>query len=272
MTQVDAGLPYGLMSMVRRRSTVRFRNGAPVQRENANLSNRLREPFREPIGPGCSQDRGRAGITVFQSAELCGSGGPVLDLLDRAEDQRRGALDGPARQVPGAVALMDLGESPFGRYEVAVRAGGHGAAGQHAGQRVRRGLELQAQDVGESAFAGVDEGAGVVRDQPAQRGAGVLGVAQVACAVECVQAGAGQAGRVADVVRPRGGFGEIGVSAQNRCQASCLRGDALDVRPAAGEGVPGGVPGRAVQPREPACSCGQGQAAGARRSPTRHAL
>src|SRR5450755_4237185 len=49
-----------LCPMVRRRSTVRFRNGAPVQGNNSNLSNRLWEPFRGPIGPGSSQVR--AGI------------------------------------------------------------------------------------------------------------------------------------------------------------------------------------------------------------------
>ena len=102
---------------------------------------------------------------------------------------------------------------------------------------MRRRLELEAQDVGESAFVGFDDGAGVMGDQPAQHGVGVLGVAQVTGAVECVQARHGQAGRVADVVQPRGGFQEIGVRAENRCQAACPRGDALDVRPAAGEGL-----------------------------------
>ena len=33
---------------------------------------------------------------LFQCAELCASGSPVLDLLDCAEDHRCGALDGPA--------------------------------------------------------------------------------------------------------------------------------------------------------------------------------
>jgi hypothetical protein len=64
----------------------------------------------------------------------------------------------------------------------------------------------------------------------------VLGVAQVSGAVECVQARHGQAGGVADVVQPRGGFQAIGVIAEDRCQAACSRSDALDVRPAAGEG------------------------------------
>ena len=64
---------------------------------------------------------------------------------------------------------------------------------------------------------------------------GVLGVAQVPGAVQGMQARHGQAGRVADVVQPRGGFQEIGISAENRGQAACACGNALDVRPAAGE-------------------------------------
>jgi hypothetical protein len=38
-----------------------------------------------------------------------------MDLLDGAEDHRRGALDGPAHQVPWAVAIMYLGEPLFDR-------------------------------------------------------------------------------------------------------------------------------------------------------------
>jgi hypothetical protein len=74
-------------------------------------------------------------------------------------------------------------ESPFDRDELAVRAGCHVAASQHAGKRVRGRLELQAQYVGESAFVGFDDGVGVMGDQPAQHGVGVLGVAQVTGAV-----------------------------------------------------------------------------------------
>jgi hypothetical protein len=42
--------------------------------------------------------------------ELRGPGSPALDLLDGAEDHRRGALNRPSHQVPGAIAIMDLGE------------------------------------------------------------------------------------------------------------------------------------------------------------------
>ena len=35
----------------------------------------------------------------------------LLNLLDGAEDHRRGPLNGPAHCVPGAVAMMDLGEA-----------------------------------------------------------------------------------------------------------------------------------------------------------------
>ena len=91
------------------------------------------------------------------------------------------------------------------------------------------------KDVGESAFAGLDDGARLVCDQSAQHGIGVLGVAQVPGAIEVVQAGGGEAGGVADVVQPRGGFQQIGVRAQDGRKAAGPGGDALDVRPAAGE-------------------------------------
>src|SRR5690348_1903730 len=108
--------------------------------------------------------------SCLRSAELCGLGGSLTDLLDCAEDHRRGALDGPAHQVPWAVAVMYLGETPLDLNGLAVRAGGHVAASQYAGQCVRCRVELGAQDAGESAFAGFDDGAGVVGDQPAQDG------------------------------------------------------------------------------------------------------
>ena len=68
----------------------------------------------------------------------------------------------------------------------------------------------------ESAFAGFDDGAGVVGDQPAQHGVAVLGVAKVPGAVELVQARDGEIGCVADVVQPCGGFQQLGVCAQDR--------------------------------------------------------
>ena len=79
-------------------------------------------------------------------------------------------------------------------------------------------------------------------------GVGVLGVAQVPGAVELVQARDGEAGCVADVVYPRGGFQEIGVRAENRCQAAGPVGDALNVRPAAGEPLLEESPGELLRP------------------------
>ncbi len=64
----------------------------------------------------------------------------------------------------------------------------------------------------------------------------MLDVAKVAGTVQAVQAGGGEFGEVPDVVQPGGGFDQIGVRAENGCQAACPRGDTLDVRPAAGEG------------------------------------
>ena len=64
-----------------------------------------------------------------------------------------------------------------------------------------------------------------------------LGVAQVPGAVELVQARDGEIGCVADVVQPCGGFQQVGVRAKNGRKAACPGGDALDVRPAAGQGL-----------------------------------
>ena len=143
---------------------------------------------------------------------------------------------------------MYLGEPPVGRHEVAIRAGRHVAAGQHVGKELRGRLELEAQDVGKSAVFGFDDGAGVMCDQSAQHGIGVLGVTQVTGAVECVQARRSQVGRVSDVMQPCGGFQEFSVSAQNRCETACPGGDALDMRPAAGQGHLKEYPGELFGP------------------------
>ena len=202
--------------MVRRRSTVRFRNGAPAQRNNSNSSNGPWGPFR---GPSSSHIEPRGASVGLRFAELCGLGGSVMDLLDRAEDHRRCALDGPAHQVPWAVAVMYLGEPLLDGHGLTVRTGGHVAVSQHAGSYVGCRVEFVAQDVCESAFAGFDDGARVMCDQPAQHGIGVLGIAQVPGAIELMQAGGGEARGVADVVQPRGGFQQISVRAENGRQA-----------------------------------------------------
>jgi hypothetical protein len=145
--------------------------------------------------------------------------------------------------VPSTVAIVYLGEPPVDRYEFAVRAGGHVAAGQHAGKHVLRRLELEAQDVGKSAFFGFDDGAGVVCDEAAQHGVGVLGVAQVPGAVECMQARHGQVRRVADIVQPCGSLQEIGVSAENRGRLHA-RAATPGRAPSGGGEDPGGAPGR----------------------------
>jgi hypothetical protein len=127
-----------------------------------------------------------------------------------------------------------------------------------AGKRVRRRLALIAQDVGESAFADFNDRTGVMGEQSAQHGVGVLGVAQVPGAIELVQAREGKAGGVADVVQPRGGFQEARVRAENGCQAACLCGDALDARLPVGEGSWRSAWAEMFGPMKPACSCGQG--------------
>jgi hypothetical protein len=75
-----------------------------------------------------------------------------------------------------------------------------------------------------------------------------------------VQARDGEIGRVTDVVQPRRGFQQIGVRAKNGRKAACPGGDALDVRPAAGERFLQECPCELLRP---GCQCGH--AAQARR-------
>jgi hypothetical protein len=144
---------------------------------------------------------------------------------------------------------MYFGELLFDRHEFAVWAGGHVAAGQYARKRVRRRFDLQVQDVGKSAFAGFDDGAAVMGDQPAPQGVGMLGVAQVPGAIELVQAREGKAGGVADVVQPCGGSSRPASASRTGARLRAPRVDALHVRPNGEGGVPAGAPGQAAWPR-----------------------
>ena len=66
-----------------------------------------------------------------------------------------------------AVPEVYLSEPPSDRDELAIRAGRHVAASQHAGKLVWSGLELEAQYVGNSPFFRFNDGIGVMGDQPA---------------------------------------------------------------------------------------------------------
>ena len=136
-----------------------------------------------------------------------------------------------------AIAVVDFGQAVVYLDVLAVRAGGHVTEDQCVGQWPQRRGELAGQDVGQAAFFGLDDGAGVVCDQAAQQRSGVLDVAQVAGAVQAVQAGIGEFGKIADVVQPRGGLDQLGVGAEGRAEGAGPGGDALDVRPAAGKSL-----------------------------------
>ena len=168
---------------------------------------------------------------------MSGAGGSGVDLADGLQDEWGGAADGTADQVARAVAVVDLGQAVVDLDVLAVGTGGHVAEGQRVGQRLGRRGELAGQDAGEAAFFGLDDGAGVVRDQAAQQGFGVLDVTEVAGAVQAVQAGFGEFGEIADVMEPGGGLEQTGVRANRGGEAAGPGGDTLDVRPPAGKSV-----------------------------------
>jgi hypothetical protein len=66
----------------------------------------------------------------------------------------------------------------------------------------------------------------------------MLNVAEVTGAIQRMEAGIGQFGRVADVMQPRCGFEQVGVIAEDDGERAGLRRDALDVRPAARQAAP----------------------------------
>jgi len=105
--------------------------------------------------------------------------------------------------VSALTVIVVVSESHFDWDELAVRAGCHVAASQHAGKLVRGRLELQART---SASPRSSASTMAMGDQSAQQGVSVLGIAQVTGTVQGVQARHGQAGRVADVVQPCRGF------------------------------------------------------------------
>ena len=106
---------------------------------------------------------------------------------------------------------------------------------QYVSEVVAGGRELAGQFSGDAAFFGFDDGASVVSDQPAQLAGGSPGATQVPSAVERVEAGVREAGNVADVMQPCGGGQQIGVRVQDRGNAAGLGGDALTMRPPAGQ-------------------------------------
>ena len=137
----------------------------------------------------------------------------------------------------GTVAAPDVGQSLLDAHVLPVGAGGHVAVDQRVSEIARGGLELAGQVVGQAPLLGFDEGAGMVGDQAAHQVVGVLHVTQVAGAVEGMEAGFFHGRRVADVVQQRGGGQQVGVAAEDRGEGAGGGGDALDVCPAAGQGL-----------------------------------
>src|SRR5215472_17175431 len=111
--------------------------------------------------------------------------------------------------MTGAVARSYLGEAIMDREGIAVRARGYVAVGKRVGQCARGSGELLEQRSAQTAFLGLDDGAGVMRDETAQHRVGVLDIAEVAGSVERVEAGVDQVGGVADIMEPRGGFEQV---------------------------------------------------------------
>jgi hypothetical protein len=76
----------------------------------------------------------------------------------------------------------------------------------------------------------------------------MVDIAQVASAVERMEARSRDVGQVPDVMQPRGSFKQSGVITQGGRQAPRSRGNSLDMRPATWQGNPQKVTGKAFGP------------------------
>ena len=150
---------------------------------------------------------------------------------------RRGPGQGAADDVAGAVTCAGLGQALVDRHGLAVGAGGHVAVGQRVGQRRGRGPELAGQGGGEPAVGGLDDGARMMGDQPAQQVVGSLGIPQVAGTIERMESGVADGWRVPDIVQPGGGGQQVGVVVGYGGEGLGGGGDLPDVGPAAGQRV-----------------------------------
>jgi hypothetical protein len=146
------------------------------------------------------------------------------------------------------VAVEYFGQAPVNVRWLAVWGGGHVAEGERVGERLGRGFELAAEDVGEVSLLSLDDGAGVMGDQAAQHRGRVLDIAEVAGSVQGVQACLGKLGKVADVVQPRGCLEEFSIGGGRWSEAACPGGHALDMGPAPRKGVLQEVAGEVFGP------------------------
>jgi len=116
---------------------------------------------------------------------------------------RLGAIPGAGDDTVRAVAVADLGKTFAHRHRLPVRTGGQVRVPQRIAQVALLVTELTAQDRYQAALLGLENGAGVVRDQAREPIAKSSGT-QPAGTVERMEPGPGQVGRVPDVVQPRG--------------------------------------------------------------------
>lgn len=156
----------------------------------------------------------------------------TLNVAYRFKKVRFCAPDERRYKVLGSVTLTDLAESVPNGHSTAVRGRSHIAVGQRVPKSLVSGWKLAGQVFSEVALLSLKDGTGVVANEAAQQLIGMLDVAEVASAVEGVEAGDVQLGAVADVVEPRRSFEEIGVLTEDRGKAACPLGYSLGVLPA----------------------------------------
>jgi len=240
---------------------VRFRNGAPAQRNNSNLSNRVGEPFREPVGPGSSHGQPRPRSSSHAPRPVCGSDAVWAALSWTCSTARR--IIGVARRIDR------LTRCP-GPYRSCISA-----SRRSTGMGSPTGLVVMSQHVRMLASTSGAGSNSELRTSASPRSPASM-IAQE-CARPAGTAWSRRAARREGTGRRRAGAGRWWRGrGRSRCRAAtrrlraarrprrgrvpgCVPGRRRPGRaPSGGEEAAGGVPGRAVAPMMPACSCGPG--------------
>lgn len=163
-------------------------------------------------------------------------------VVEDCADGPHGECDGRARLTDGlrdyaarAVPREYLAQPRFDADRFTIGTRGHVAVEEGIGHEPVHRRKLARQFVTHAPFARLDDGAGVVSDEPAQRVVGVLDVAEVTGAVQRMEPGCPELRRVADVMQPRGSDQGVCVVPDDVRNGLGLLADPLCVRPPARE-------------------------------------
>ena len=125
--------------------------------------------------------------------------------------RRRRSCDCPGNRIPGPVSATNLRQTLADSHWLTVGASRHVAVDERIRQLAWWWPELADQLSREAALLGFCQRTRVMRNHPAQQRLGVFGVAEMPGAIQRVESGVMQIGRISDVVQPSRRLNQVGI-------------------------------------------------------------